>query len=172
MSEGGHSSQGTYQVAESKIYFHRIACCRFYCINNVFTVLGVFAFFVHIWLQTSRFSAYNFLCRTLLKVGDLFEFPIKYIGFEVNNNINIDYRAIFQRQKEEFVEKSTRQVELARFVSSFCWGEDGNSNWQFPIRPPETGTIAEGKAAEKIICSSCGRDFFTEEMLMSKSVIG
>ena len=100
-------------------------------------------------------------------MGDLFEFPIKYIGFEVNNN-NIDYAAIFARQKEEFLQKFTRHVELAHHVSSLCWGEEGHQPWQFPILPLETATV-QAVGPEKIICTECDRDFLTEEMLNSKN---
>jgi len=118
----------------------------------------------------------DFSCsRTLIKVGDLFEFPIKYIGFDMNNNSasrSIDYAAIFQRQKEEFVEKMTRQAVLARYLSSLCWGEEsGIPSWQFPVRPPETATVEVGPAIEKIVCGDCGRDFLTEEMLQSKDIL-
>jgi hypothetical protein len=111
-----------------------------------------------------------------MKVGDLFEFPIKYIGFDLNNNSgsrSIDYAAIFQHQKEEFVEKMTRQAVLARYLTSLCWGEEsGIPAWQFPIRPPETATVdaGGGPAIEKIVCVDCGRDFLTEEMLQSKNM--
>jgi hypothetical protein len=112
-----------------------------------------------------------------MKVGDLFEFPIKYIGFDLNNNSgsrSIDYAAIFQHQKEEFVEKMTRQAVLARYLTSLCWGEEsGIPAWQFPVRPPETATVDAGggpAAIEKIICVDCGRDFLTEEMLQSKNM--
>jgi hypothetical protein len=112
-----------------------------------------------------------------MKVGDLFEFPIKYIGFDLNNNSgsrSIDYAAIFQHQKEEFVEKMTRQAVLARYLTSLCWGEEsGIPAWQFPVRPPETATVdagGGGPAIEKIVCVDCGRDFLTEEMLQSKNM--
>jgi hypothetical protein len=111
-----------------------------------------------------------------MKVGDLFEFPIKYIGFDLNNNSgsrSIDYAAIFQHQKEEFVEKMTRQAVLARYLTSLCWGEEsGIPAWQFPVRPPETATVEAGggPAIEKIVCVDCGRDFLTEEMLQSKNM--
>jgi hypothetical protein len=106
--------------------------------------------------------------RTLIKVGELFEFPIKYISFEVNNN-SIDYAAIFARQRDEFVEKIVRQHALARHVSSLYWGHEEEGQWQqFPSLPPETATV-DAAGSEKILCLDCGRDFLTDEMLQSKN---
>jgi hypothetical protein len=127
--------------------------------------------------ETQKYEIERVFCyRTLMKVGDLFEFPIKYIGFDMDNNSgsrSIDYAAIFQHQKEEFVEKMTRQAVLARYLSSLCWGEEsGIPSWQFPVRPPETAIVEAGggTAIEKIVCLDCGRDFLTEEMLQSKDM--
>ena len=109
-------------------------------------------------------------------MGDLFDFPVKYIGFETNSTSSLDYTAIFQRQKDEFVEKITRQAVLARHVASLCWScgeEQGGSitDWQFPIRPPRSARVeGAGQAVEKIVCADCGRDFLTAEMLQSKGI--
>jgi hypothetical protein len=110
-----------------------------------------------------------------MKVGELFEFPLKYISLDMNNAAasSIDYAAIFARQREEFVEKSVRHGALARHLSSRLYCDEelaGNGgHWlQFPSLPPETAT---GAASEKILCVDCGRDFLSEEMLQSKHLM-
>jgi len=113
--------------------------------------------------------------KVLLKVGEFFEFPIRYISLDNNNNTDglVNYSTIFTQQREEFIHKISWQADLAKFISKVAESPLSSvhhhhkaENWQ----QIQTEPFMKGEPQvndDRIECVDCGRFLPSDEALQT-----
>jgi len=107
--------------------------------------------------------------KKLLKVGEFFEFPIRYISLEdqtLTQDGMISYKSIFTQQREEFIHKLSRQADLAKFISEVVSERVPTvPNVESPTWNQHNVVNSDTSEELRVDCSECQRVFPSEEAL-------
>jgi len=113
--------------------------------------------------------------KKLLKVGELFDFSIRYISLEdENNNGLVDYSAIFTRQREEFIHKIAHHTDLAKFIGRVVENTGSISlrrSQQHLVPELSTSNSSTKPVLQKLSCDQCDRLFDSDADLQTHTDI-